>query len=166
MSSLNNDHQGQSPNYSSLEELRGKILMVAKDHNGRRFSQGKIEERKTQEIEMVFVELEDHFSELMVHRSGNFVIQSLIEVCNEEQINIILFSVISDKERLMAICVDMHGTRCIQKLLEHLTNRDQISLVVSVLRPFAITLSKNVNGHHVIQHCMKFFTYDDNKINN
>lgn len=51
-----------------------------------------------------------------------------------------------------------------QKLLEHLTTPEQRSLVISVLRRITVALTKSMNGHHVIQHCLKFFSIEDNKV--
>lgn len=48
-----------------------------------------------------------------------------------------------------------------QKLIELLTTSEQRSLMVSALRRITVTLTKNTNGHHVIQHCLKSFLVDE-----
>lgn len=51
-----------------------------------------------------------------------------------------------------------------QTMLQHLTTKEQRALVVSVLRRITVTLTKSVNGHHVIQHCVKFFSHEEKKV--
>ncbi|GKG19568.1 putative pumilio homolog 8, chloroplastic, partial [Tanacetum coccineum] len=52
-------------------------------------------------------------------------------------------------------------TRAMQKLIELLTTADQRSLIVSALKRITVPLTKNTNGHHVIQHCLKSFKVDE-----
>lgn len=52
-------------------------------------------------------------------------------------------------------------TRAMQKLIELVTTAEQRSLIVSALRRITVTLTKNMNGHHVIQHCLKCFHVDE-----
>ncbi|PPR92873.1 hypothetical protein GOBAR_AA27807 [Gossypium barbadense] len=53
--------------------------------------------------------------------------------------------------------------RAVQKLLEKLTTQQKISLFMSALSIGAVTLSKDLNGHCVIQYCLKNFSDEDNK---
>ncbi|KAK4476992.1 hypothetical protein RD792_016193, partial [Penstemon davidsonii] len=149
--------------YSSLEDLRGRILFVAKDQEGCRFLQKTFEDGKPEEIYMIYLELKDHIRELMVDQFGNYLIQKIFEVCSEEQMNQLLMMVVKDERSLVSICHDSHGTRAMQKMIETLTTREQRKLVISVLRRITVTLTKSMNGHHVIQHCLKFFPSEDNK---
>lgn len=55
-------------------------------------------------------------------------------------------------------------TRAIQKLLESLTSVLQISMFMKALRPGVVELTKNANGHHVIQFCLKNFSRKDNEV--
>ncbi|KAG8368450.1 hypothetical protein BUALT_Bualt15G0046700 [Buddleja alternifolia] len=164
LSDLSNGHRSrQRLNYSSLEEVRGRIFMVAKDQLGCRFLQTKFEQGNPEEIHMIFSEIKDHISELMMDQFGNYLVQKFFEVCNEDQLTQILLLVISDERNLMAICLDMHGTRAMQYLIEHLRTPEQKSLVTSALRRIVVTLTKNPNGHHVVAHCLKLFSTEENK---
>ncbi|KAK4401717.1 putative pumilio8, chloroplastic [Sesamum angolense] len=89
--------------------------------------------------------------------------KKLLEVCNEDQMTQLVLLVIDDDRTLKDICIDMYGTRAVQKLIEHVTTAEQRALVVSVLRRITVALTKDMNGHHVIQHCLKFFSSEDNK---
>ncbi|KAL8554656.1 hypothetical protein ACS0TY_002733 [Phlomoides rotata] len=148
---------------TSLREIRGKIVTVAKDQYGCRFLQGKFEEGNPEEIQMIFMEIKDHICELMVHQFGNYLIQKFLEVCTQEQMTKLLMLVINDEAEFADICSDMYGTRAVQKLLEHLTTQEQRRRIISVLRRITVALTRSMNGHHVIQHCLKFFSIEDNK---
>ncbi|XP_043709057.1 pumilio homolog 12-like [Telopea speciosissima] len=158
-----NHLQPQQPMYSSLEDLRGQMVALAKDQHGCRFLQKKFEEGRVDEIEMIFAEVKDHVGELMVHPFGNYLVQRLLEVCTEEQKMEVLCVITKKEFQLVTICLDIHGTRAVQKMLEHLTTPEQISCVMMALRPGTVILSKDVNGHHVIQNCLQRFSHEDNK---
>ncbi|KAL6525955.1 hypothetical protein OROHE_015479 [Orobanche hederae] len=151
------------PIYSSLNDLRGKIFMAAKDQLGCRFLQNKFEEGDREDIHMIFTEVKDHICELMTDQFGNYLIQKFFKVCSEEQMTQLLYLLIKDERKFKEICSDMHGTRAVQKLLEHLTTPEQRSVVIAVLRRITLALIKNNNGQHVIQHCLKYFPNEDNK---
>ncbi|KAL6492529.1 hypothetical protein OROGR_033330 [Orobanche gracilis] len=151
------------PIYSSLNDLRGKIVTAAKDQLGCRFLQNKFDEGDREDIHMIFTEVKDHISELMTDQFGNYLIQKFFKVCSEEQMTQLLCLLIKDERKFKEICSDMHGTRAVQKLLEHLTTPEQRSVVVAVLRRITLALIKNNNGQHVIQHCLKYFPNEDNK---
>ncbi|CAH9057940.1 unnamed protein product [Cuscuta europaea] len=148
-----------------LEELRGgeKMIFAIKDQQSCRFLQLKLEEGKPEEVEVIFSEAKDRVGELMIDPSGNYLIQKLFQVCNSHQMNHLLLSAVRDERQLLAICLDMHGTRAMQTMLQNLRTKEQRVLVVSALRRIAVTLAKSVNGHHVIQHCIKFFSHEEKK---
>ncbi|XP_020552057.1 putative pumilio homolog 8, chloroplastic [Sesamum indicum] len=152
------------PNYSpTLEDLRGKMCLYAKDQHRCRYLQTVVEEGKPEEIHAIFSEVKDQICELMINQYGNYLIQKLLEVCNEGQMTELVVLVIDDDRTLKDICIDMYGTRAVQKLIEHVTTAKQRALVVSVLKRVTVALIKDTNGHHVIQHCLKFFSSEDNK---
>ncbi|CAI9104326.1 OLC1v1002974C1 [Oldenlandia corymbosa var. corymbosa] len=143
--------------FTSFEELRGKIFIVAKDQNGCRDLQKLLTEGKPEEKDMIFSELKNHVRELMMDQFANYLAQKMFEFANEEQITELVMTVVSEEHKLMTICLDTHGTRAMQKLLGRLITAEQRSLVVSALRRITVTLTKNANGHHVIEHCLKYF---------
>ncbi|GER42158.1 pumilio 12 [Striga asiatica] len=152
--------------YSSLAELRGKIALAARDQIGCRFLQSKFEEGKPEDIRLIFSEIKDSICELMVDQFGNYLVQKFFRVCNEDQMTQLLCVLINDERKFKEICTDMHGTRAVQKLIEHLTNAEQRSLLTSVLRRITLPLVKNNNGQHVIQHCLRYFKEDNKHILN
>ncbi|CAA0806786.1 Pumilio homolog 12 [Striga hermonthica] len=152
--------------YTSLTELRGKIALAARDQIGCRFLQSKFEEGKPEDIRLIFSEIKDSICDLMVDQFGNYLVQKFFRVCNEDQMTQLLCVLINDERKFKEICTDMHGTRAVQKLIEHLTNAEQRSLLTSVLRRITLPLVKNNNGQHVIQHCLRYFKEDNKHILN
>lgn len=51
-----------------------------------------------------------------------------------------------------------------QKLIETLTSRRQINLVISALKPGIVDLMKDLNGNHVVQQCLQSLKSEDNKV--
>ncbi|CAN8253013.1 unnamed protein product [Cochlearia groenlandica] len=145
-----------SPKYSSIEEARGKIYYMAKDQHGCRFLQRKFAERDGNDIEMIFQEIKDYISELMVDPFGNYLVQKLLEVCNEEQRMQIVRSIARKHGVLVKISCDMHGTRAVQKIVETVKRQEEISMIMSSLKHGVVTLIKNVNGNHVVQRCLQY----------
>ncbi|KAK1431266.1 hypothetical protein QVD17_14607 [Tagetes erecta] len=146
---------------ASLKDIRGKICVVAKDQEGCQFLQTKCEAGKPEDVEIIFSEIKDHIFELMTDASMNYLAQKLFKVCNERQMTHIVVSATSDDTSLTNICLNSHGTRAMQKLIEVVKTADHRSLIVSALSRITLTLTKNTNGHHVIQHCLKSFHVDE-----
>lgn len=53
-----------------------------------------------------------------------------------------------------------------QKLIETVSTKEQISLVKSALQPILLSLITELNGNHVILSCLKSFGPNDNKVTN
>ncbi|XP_039063907.1 pumilio homolog 2-like [Hibiscus syriacus] len=150
------------PKYNSLAEARGHIYLLAKDQHGCRFLQRLFDEGTRQDVQMIFKEIVDHVVELMMNPFGNYLIQKLLEVCNEEQRMQILLMVTEEPGQLVKISLNTHGTRVVQKLIETLSTRQQISLVISALEPGFLSLIKDLNGNHVVQRCLQCLSSEDN----
>ncbi|KAL6961904.1 hypothetical protein U1Q18_041127 [Sarracenia purpurea var. burkii] len=145
----------------SEEKLKGKMDMVARDHGGYSFLKKKIDGGKREDIDMIFMGIKDYVRELMMDRYGNYLIQKIFAVCNEEQMTQMLLLVISDERFFASICVDTHGTRAIQTMLNHLTTPEQISLLSSALSRNSVVLTKSMTGLHLLQHRLKLFAKED-----
>ncbi|KAA0055726.1 pumilio-like protein 12-like isoform X1 [Cucumis melo var. makuwa] len=144
---------------NSLDEASGKIYLMAKDQHGCRFLQRMFSEGTKEDIEIIFGEIIHHVSELMVDPFGNYLIQKLLGVCDEDQRLQILYKINRPGE-LIRISCNMHGTRAVQKLIETLKTPEQFSLIVSLLKTGIVILMKNVNGNHVAQHCLQYLMPD------
>ncbi|KAI7756176.1 hypothetical protein M8C21_017450 [Ambrosia artemisiifolia] len=83
-------------------------------------------------------------------------------MCNDGQKLRLVLSLIEAPTDVIIVCMNPHGTRAVQKLLESL-NANQVKMVVKALYRGAATLAVDPNGHHVIQYCLINFNSDVNK---
>lgn len=97
---------------------------------------------------------------LYVDPFGNYLCQKLVERCNDTQRTAIVDIISPD---LLQICLSMHGTRAIQRLIEYLSSSHQIKTVTNALRPKVVTLIKDLNGNHVIQKCLHRLSAEHNQ---
>ncbi|KAB2042761.1 hypothetical protein ES319_D02G239200v1 [Gossypium barbadense] len=150
---------------SSLKELKGRISAVAKDQKGCRLLQKKFDDKiiQREDIDMVISEVKDQLHELMVHQFANYVIQKLFEVINQQQTTELLLVLVTRKQRFMEVCTDTLGTWAVQKLMLRMKSQEQISILLSVLKPIAVTLTNNIHGHHIIDQCIFTFSNEDTK---
>ncbi|KAI4386308.1 hypothetical protein MLD38_004249 [Melastoma candidum] len=139
-----------------VEEVAGRICLMAKDQQGCRLLQRKIAEGPPEVVEKIFFEVIDHMIELMTDPFGNYLVQKLLEVCDEGQLTQILKVVTRMPGDLVQISCDMHGTRAVQKVIEMLKIREHKVMVVNSLKPGIVTLMKNMNGNHVAQRCLQY----------
>ncbi|KAJ6836514.1 pumilio-like protein 12-like isoform X1 [Iris pallida] len=144
--------------FNSVDEVMGRIYYLAKDQLGCRFLQRKFTEGNPEDVGKIFAEIITHIVELMTDPFGNYLVQKLLEVCNEEQRVHILHAITGDPGALIRISCNMHGTRAVQKVIETLQTKDQISMVVSSLKPGIVSLMKDANGNHVAQRCLQYFS--------
>lgn len=52
----------------------------------------------------------------------------------------------------------------VQKLIETLKTRQQVSLVKAALKPGFLDLIKDLNGNHVLQRCLQCLSNEDNEV--
>ncbi|CAK9164292.1 unnamed protein product [Ilex paraguariensis] len=152
-----------APKCNSVAEAQGYIYLIAKDQHGCRFLQRMFDEGSPQDVQIIFNEIIGHVVELMINPFGNYLMQKLLEVCNEEQRMQILLRITVERGELVRISLNTHGTRVVQKLIETLKTRQQISLAISALEPGFIALIKDLNGNHVVQRCLQCLSDEDNK---
>ncbi|XXG42641.1 hypothetical protein AAC387_Pa01g2868 [Persea americana] len=146
----------QNQKYNSVDEVVGRIYLMAKDQHGCRFLQRKFTEGSSEDVQKIFVEIIGHIVELMIDPFGNYLVQKLLEVCDEDQRMQILQVVTRKSGDLIRISCDMHGTRAVQKVIETLKTPEQISMVVSSLKPGIVMMIKDMNGNHVAQRCLSY----------
>ncbi|XP_061354270.1 pumilio homolog 15-like [Gastrolobium bilobum] len=146
-----------------FNDLRGRVLSLAKDQHGCRIVLETIKSLTAEEVSFIFLELINHVTELMVDPFGNCVFQKMVEICSEEQLNQIILMVTEHRFQLVRLCLSPYGTRSVETLLEHVATQEQRALIMSALCLGVVTLAKDANGHRVILHCLKHFSSEDNK---
>ncbi|KAJ3675631.1 hypothetical protein LUZ60_004673 [Juncus effusus] len=133
-----------------------KIYDLAKDQNGCLFLQNVLKEGSLCDIEKVFCEVIHHIVDLMNDPFGNYLVQMLLERCNDDQKNRLIFEITRVPGQLISIACDMHGTRAVQKVIEVIKKSPHlISRVISALNPGVLDLMVDANGSHVAQRCLQ-----------
>ncbi|XP_062080192.1 putative pumilio homolog 7, chloroplastic [Humulus lupulus] len=149
--------------YFSLAQVQGYITLVAKDQHGCRFLSKILEEPTHENVQIVFNEIIDYVVELTMDQHGNYVMQKVLDVCNEEQRTQILGMVTTQLWNFAEISCNTQGTCVIQKLIQTLKTRQQISLLMVALIPSCWTLINHENGFHVILQCLWWLSNEANK---
>ncbi|KAI0527039.1 hypothetical protein KFK09_002635 [Dendrobium nobile] len=143
---------------NSVDDVIGRVYLMAKNQHGCRFLQRKLTQCSQEDIDEIFFEIICHIVELITHPFGNYFVQKLLELCNEVQMTLILKVITRTTGELFRMSCDMHGTRAVQKLIETLKTPEQASFVLSSLEPYILSLMKNINGNHVAQRCFQYLS--------
>ncbi|KAK5172601.1 uncharacterized protein LTR77_002721 [Saxophila tyrrhenica] len=143
---------------ANVAELRGQIYALCKDQHGCRFLQKKLEERNTQDTQIIFDEVKEHFCELMMDPFGNYLCQRLLEHASEDQRTALISIATPEMTR---IALNQHGTRALQRMIEYITTPEQTQLIIDALESDVVQLIQDLNGNHVIQKCLNHLTPED-----
>ena len=95
--------------------------------------QTRVEEEKNNNefINELFTRLIPVFSEIMMDPYANYFCQKMLTLAGEEHINMILEHI---KDKFVDICVNTHGTRAAQNLVEKMVlTKDRIRLIRKAL---------------------------------
>ncbi|KAM3342552.1 putative pumilio 8, chloroplastic [Capsicum galapagoense] len=158
--------KGANRNDLVLKEgnIENNVYLAAKDQVGCRYLQRIFDEGTSEDVQIIFNSIIHHIFELMKDPFGNYLVQKLLTVCSEEQRMQFVLMVTKDPVELVKTSRTTHGTRVVQKLIESMKNRLEISLVIRALQPGNLNLMMDVNGNHVIQRCLHCLSKDHNKL--
>jgi len=133
----------------SLSQLveAGVIEKLARDQNGSRFIQQRLETASLQDKEGVFRQIQRNALALCEDVFGNYVIQKFFEHGTDTH-RIELAQII--RGRVLPLTKSMYGCRVIQKAFEYVHDHLKTTLV-SELRDHVEDCVRDQNGNHVIQ---------------
>jgi len=140
------------PAVVDAEYIKNKVIMLSKDQNGCRILQKKMDEGDSEVVDIILNESEPYLTDMMVEPFGNYLFQKFLENVTEEWKTRILAKV---ADNLVVASLSIHGTRSVQKIVEYCVQDDHVDLLVATLEPAVVDLSKNSNGNHVVQKCLK-----------
>ncbi|KAF2574459.1 hypothetical protein F2Q70_00005233 [Brassica cretica] len=126
--------------YNSLADTRSKIYYMVKDQHGCRFLQRKFAEGDGNDIEMIFNEIIDYISELMVDPFANYLVQKLLEF---------LFG--AAMTHCVELATDRHGCCVLQKCIGYFVG-EQKDCLVSEIASNALLLSQDPFGNYALQY--------------
>ncbi|KAK0706462.1 armadillo-type protein [Lasiosphaeria miniovina] len=138
-------------NGMTLEQVGGTIYTLCKDQHGCRYLQKQLENRIPEQIHMIWLETNQHVVELMTDPFGNYLCQKLLEYCGDDERTVLIQNAAPEMVR---IALNQHGTRALQKMIEHVTTPVQINTIIEALRYQVVELIQDLNGNHVIQKCL------------
>ncbi|KAG2300253.1 hypothetical protein Bca52824_036725 [Brassica carinata] len=154
----------KSTSLACMVNIYGSVSLMAKDQIGCRALQKLVDEGTFHEFEVIFRGIiVNHVIDVSMDQFGNYLVQKLIDLCDEEQRTLIVSVLTSNPVDLIQICLNNYGTRVVQKLIETVKTRKQIEMVKSGLEPCCLALVKNMNGNRVIQSCLTSLGPNDNK---
>ncbi|XP_049389721.1 uncharacterized protein LOC125854268 [Solanum stenotomum] len=158
--------RGASRNDLTLKDgnIQNHVYLAAKDQLGCRYLQRIFDEGTSEDVQIIFNGVIHHIFELMKDPFGNYLVQKLLSVCNDEQRMQFVLMVTKDLGELVKASRTTHGTRVVQKLIETIKTRLEISLVIRALQPGILNLMMDVNGNHVVQRCLHCLSKDHNKL--
>ncbi|KAL6450685.1 PUF4 Pumilioy domain family member 4 [Candida maltosa Xu316] len=137
---------------AKVQDFTGQILSLCKDQHGCRFLQREL--YNDVNASLIFNEIYFKVVDLMIDPFGNYLVQKLIETVNVDQRLILIKNASLD---LFRISLDPHGTRALQKLIDVVETDEEIDLIIQNIRPHIVTLSRDLNGNHVVQKILTKF---------
>ena len=136
---------------SRIQDFANRIPELCRDQNGCRHLQHELDTNNPETVDVIYNGAKPQFAELMSDPFGNYLCQKLLEKCVDEQ-RTELVKIVAPT--IVNVSLNQHGTRAVQKMLEHLTLPEQVEIVREALRPDVVNLTKDLNGNHVIQKCL------------
>lgn len=101
-------HDHDEP-FTLMNEVRGNVLVEAKNQEGSRFLLDRLSHGSVKDIDMVFSEVKRGLCSLMMHQFGHKVVQKLIDVVDDWKLDEILLILTSDLREFGQVCADVHG---------------------------------------------------------
>ncbi|CAH8361305.1 unnamed protein product [Eruca vesicaria subsp. sativa] len=109
---------------------------------------------------VIFNEVIHHLVKLMRNPFGNYLVQKLLDVCNEEQRTNIIRIVTSPRTLFVQISLEAYGTRVVQRLVESIKTTEQILLVTSALRVGFLSLATDFIYEEATRFCIDIATHN------
>ncbi|PPS13955.1 hypothetical protein GOBAR_AA06610 [Gossypium barbadense] len=152
------------PSPYSLVEFQGCIYYMAKDQKGCRFLQRIFDEGGCLDVQIIFTEVIDNIVELMMDPFGNYLVQKLLDVCNEDQRLQIILTVTKETGQLIIFdaaakfCVDIathrHGCCVLQRCIAHSNGPHRDKLITQISRN-GLLLAQDPFGNYVVQYIIE-----------
>ena len=136
-----------TPNQQSFH-----CVLMARDRNGSRILQRKLEEGSQEERNLIFNGLEPELKALISDPCANFVIQKMCDVLDKRQQQVLLRTLLSD---VQGIVEHQHGCRVLQKFIET-TSSENIDEIYQGLKGVFLKTCVSPNGNHIVQRFIDF----------
>ena len=145
-----NSNKQRKQNYNSLsnEELAKQAFNIAKNQNGCRYLQKRVENNKELVPTLFFPNILGHFQALSNDQFGNYYIKIIIKYLPSDMI----YKLISLMHPYFGVIgTNQYGTKVIQYLIEFLTDEKNLIFFIEKIIPHIVSLISDLNGIHIVQ---------------
>lgn len=139
-------------------KMIAEVEFLAFDQSGCRSIQKKLDEIHDKDILYSFTHqlvqsMLEIFPDCMMNQFGNYLCQRIIDVCSIEDIKKIVTAIAPS---IVEICMDSHGTRVIQTMVEILRKdyaqlNNELFMIINELEQSIFEIITHANGNHVVQ---------------
>ena len=124
------------------------FFIHSNDQTGCRFLQEKLDKEPEIATKYFYDAILPFILPLVKDPFGNYLIQKLCKTLDSNQIKKIL-GIISPN--ILDIGSNSHGTRVIQQIINYLNTKELLNYFLEIIKPYTISLLKELNGTHIIQ---------------
>jgi hypothetical protein len=135
------------PGLDVIWQVSLQYCAMAKDRQGSRFLQQKIQDCTPRERKVIFDSLLPRLGDLVFDPSSNYVIQKLCEFTSDDQQTQLLAFFLPNVQRVVD---HANGCRVLQKFIET-TSPENVDQLFIALKPGLIQLCYSANGNHIVQ---------------
>ena len=144
-----------------LSMFAGHLMELSLDQNGSRYLQHQFEVTPDgSAVEAVLRETLTTLNVLACDPIAGYMCQKMMARATHAQ-RLAVLGVL--RRNVCEVCCNTHGTRTVQKLVEHLEEDDEVALMREMLAPCVLELAQNTNGNHVLQRCLQKFAPAENQ---
>lgn len=134
--------------FAPTSDIRVMCNSVCKDQEGSRHIQSLLDIWSFDHVRIFFDCIVNSALDLSTNLFGNYVIQKIIPLLNEDQV---FYLILQFFGHIKVLALHVYGCRVIQKLIDYLGD---IKSIVAELEPHIPELIESPNGNHVIQKCI------------
>ena len=145
-----------------LSYIADNFILLGKDQGACRYIQKLLNDNPVETLKVLYDPLCKNILKLINDPFGNYLIQKIISFLNGDQLLEIL-KIISPF--FYEICCNTHGTRVLQKLIDHSKDPKVKNYFFELLKPLITPLLKELNGTFVVQKFAEVNNEYSNEIN-
>jgi hypothetical protein len=145
----------------SKEDIIKNCISICKNQKGCRFLQQILDENHKLASQKIYYIIKNYIKDISIDPFGNYFIQKVIKYLNHNQIKDLLHCI---SNNFLEICLNQHGTRVIQKLIEKIQNDDDlINLFNGFFLKNLLEIILNPNSTHILIKYISLIRYPENE---
>lgn len=134
-----------------IGNIIGYSVEFAQDQEGSRFIQRAVDTAASAEVDALFREIFHSPLDLVTDIFGNYVLQKLLEIGNEQQLE---YAATRLQNNVVSLTLQTYGCRVIQKCIEVMPPRG-LDIILAELEGNVAKCIQDQNGNHVVQKCVE-----------